>query len=78
MKSLVKDSIKNILNFDSRFNGLLGEAKNTGDIYVSNDLTGILETFYNAIDEIPSTLTPKLYLETEQKMIKLNRLQKIF
>ena len=26
--------------------------------------------FYNAIDEIPSTLTPKIYLETEQKMIK--------
>ena len=25
--------------------------------------------FYNAIDEIPSTLTPKIYLETEQKMI---------
>ena len=26
--------------------------------------------FYNAIDEIPSTLTPKIYLEIEQKMIK--------
>ena len=26
--------------------------------------------FYNAIDEIPSTLTPKIYLETEQKMMK--------
>lgn len=25
--------------------------------------------FYNAIDDIPSTLTPKIYLETEQKMI---------
>ena len=25
--------------------------------------------FYNAIDEIPSTLTPKIYLEIEQKMI---------
>ncbi len=26
--------------------------------------------FYNAIDEIPSTLTPKIYLDIEQKMIK--------
>lgn len=26
--------------------------------------------YYNAIDEIPSTLTPKIYLEIEQKMIK--------
>ena len=26
--------------------------------------------FYNAIDEIPLTLTPKIYLDTEQKMIK--------
>ena len=26
--------------------------------------------FYNAIEEIPSTLTPKIYLEIEQKMMK--------
>ena len=26
--------------------------------------------FYNALDEIPETLTPKIYLDIEQKMIK--------